>query len=110
VDRLLAWLKDYLNAVQFAGGSPNIAVCYLPLIDEDIPNITPLSPTSIEDEYVATNKYNEDRIGPITRAHAKLLEQQVNLLFIEADVLFKENHLFEPEAASSATSWSDAVI
>jgi hypothetical protein len=32
VDRPLTWLQDYFNAVQFAGGSPNIAVRYLPLM------------------------------------------------------------------------------
>jgi hypothetical protein len=28
----LTWLQDYFNVVQFAGGSPNVAVCYLPLM------------------------------------------------------------------------------
>jgi hypothetical protein len=32
VDRPLTWLQDYFNAVQFAGGSPNVAVRYLPLM------------------------------------------------------------------------------
>jgi hypothetical protein len=32
----LTWLQDYFNAVQFAGGSPNIAVCYLPLMPSGI--------------------------------------------------------------------------
>jgi hypothetical protein len=32
VDMPLTWLQDYFNAVQFAGGSPNIAVRYLPLM------------------------------------------------------------------------------
>jgi hypothetical protein len=32
VDRPLTWLQDYFNAVQFAGGSPNIAARYLPLM------------------------------------------------------------------------------
>jgi hypothetical protein len=43
--------------------------------DEDIPIIPPLSPTPFDDEDVAVNKSNEIRIGPITRARAKLLEQ-----------------------------------
>ena len=48
-------------------------------IDEDIPTLTP-SPTTTEDVPAAINKIqsNEIRIGPITRARAKLLEQQVN--------------------------------
>jgi hypothetical protein len=41
--------------------------------DEDIPITPPLSPTPF-DEDVAAKKSNEIRIGPITRAHAKLLE------------------------------------
>jgi hypothetical protein len=28
----LTWLQDYFNAVQFAAGSPNVAVRYLPLM------------------------------------------------------------------------------
>jgi hypothetical protein len=32
VDRPLTWLQDYFNAVQFTGGSPNVAICYLPLM------------------------------------------------------------------------------
>jgi hypothetical protein len=55
-------------------------------LDEDIPITPPLSPAPIDDEDVATKKSNEIRIGPITRAHEKLLEQQVNSLLIEPDV------------------------
>ena len=36
---------------------------------------------------------DEIRIGPITRAHAKLIEQQVNLLLIESDYFLNENCL-----------------
>jgi hypothetical protein len=42
--------------------------------DEDIPITPPLSPTPF-DEDVAAKKSNEIRIGPITRARVKLLEQ-----------------------------------
>jgi hypothetical protein len=35
VDRPLTWLQDYFNAVQFARGSPNVAVRYLPLMLSD---------------------------------------------------------------------------
>ncbi|KAK1601928.1 hypothetical protein QYE76_027033 [Lolium multiflorum] len=47
--------------------------------DEDIPTslLPPSSP--IEDEPAVKLKSNEVRIGPITRARAKLLKQQVNL-------------------------------
>ena len=39
------------------------------------------------------HKSNEIRIGPITRARAKLLEQQVNLFLIESDVLLNEDFI-----------------
>ena len=47
--------------------------------DEDIPTITP-PPITSEDAPITAEKIqsNEIRIGPITRARAKLLEQQVN--------------------------------
>jgi hypothetical protein len=46
--------------------------------DEDIAITPPFSPAPIDDEDVAAKKSNVIRIGPITRARAKLLEQQVN--------------------------------
>ena len=58
--------------------------------DEDIPS--PLSSTPIDD-VAAQDKPNEVRIGPITRARAKLLEQQVNSLLIESDVLIDESFI-----------------
>jgi hypothetical protein len=61
--------------------------------DKDIPITPPLSPTPFDDEDVAAKKYNEIRIGSIIRAHAKLLEQQVNSLLIEPDLLFSENFI-----------------
>src|SRR4051812_35314461 len=39
------------------------------------------------------DKSNEIRIRPITRARAKLIEQQVNLLLIESDVVLNENYI-----------------
>src|SRR3954462_7941586 len=36
---------------------------------------------------------NEIIISPITRARAKLIEQQVNLLLIESDVVLNENYI-----------------
>ena len=62
--------------------------------DEDIPTITP-SPHDNEDTPVAAKKKSTDemRIGPITRARAKLIEQQVNLLLIESDYFANENCL-----------------
>ena len=58
--------------------------------DEDIPSSSPLSP--INDVAVQENP-NEVRIGPMTRACAKLLEQQVNSLLIECDVCDYENFI-----------------
>ena len=36
---------------------------------------------------------DEIRIGPITRARAKLLNQQVNSLLTESDILLDENFI-----------------
>ncbi|KAK1616639.1 hypothetical protein QYE76_022156 [Lolium multiflorum] len=66
--------------------TPHGVFCYN---DEDIPTslIPPSSP--IEDEPVVKLKSNEVRIGPMTRARAKLLKQQVNLFL--NDTLIDEN-------------------
>src|SRR3954471_8274448 len=62
--------------------------------DDDIPILTP-TPVTTDDVPAATNKdkSNEIRIGPITRARAKLLEQQVNLFLNKPDVLLNENFI-----------------
>ncbi|KAK1694478.1 hypothetical protein QYE76_011175 [Lolium multiflorum] len=59
--------------------------------DEDIPTslLPPSFPT--EDEPAVKLKSNEVRIGPITRARAKLLKQQVNLFL--NDTLIDENFI-----------------
>ncbi|KAK1618698.1 hypothetical protein QYE76_024215 [Lolium multiflorum] len=61
------------------------------MTDEDIP--TSLLPPSLptEDEPAVKLKSNEVRIGPITRARAKLLKQQVNLFL--NDTLIDENFI-----------------
>jgi hypothetical protein len=61
------------------------------LIHEDIP--TTLLPLSLQDEEDAAVKLksNEVRIGPMTRARAKLLKQQVNLFL--SDTLIDENFI-----------------
>jgi hypothetical protein len=62
--------------------------------DEDIPTIDPSPPHEIEQSIAAKKKSNDEiRIGPITRARAKLIEQQVNLLLIESDYFVNENCL-----------------
>ncbi|KAK1692643.1 hypothetical protein QYE76_009340 [Lolium multiflorum] len=60
-------------------------------VDEDIS--TTLLPPSLQDEYdaVVKLKSNEVRIGPMTRARAKLLKQQVNLFL--CDTLIDENFI-----------------
>ncbi|KAK1693851.1 hypothetical protein QYE76_010548 [Lolium multiflorum] len=60
-------------------------------LDEDIP--TSLLPPSLptEDEPAVKLKSNEVRIGPMTRARAKLLKQQVNLFL--NDTLIDENFI-----------------
>ena len=50
------------------------------LNDEDIPTLSPIEDVAVQD------KPNEVRIGPMTRARAKLLEQQVNSLLLDYDV------------------------
>ncbi|KAK1664690.1 hypothetical protein QYE76_052849 [Lolium multiflorum] len=59
--------------------------------DEDIP--TSLLPPSLqaEDDPAVKLKSNEVRIGPMTRARAKLLKQQVNLFL--SDTLIDENFI-----------------
>ncbi|KAK1617425.1 hypothetical protein QYE76_022942 [Lolium multiflorum] len=61
--------------------------------DEDIPTslLPPSSP--IEDEPAVKLKSNEVRIGPITRARAKLLKQQVNLYQEETSIARGEEQL-----------------
>jgi hypothetical protein len=53
------------------------------------------SPLRDDDKQVAAKKKSNDEIGigPITRARAKLIEQQVNLLLIESDYFINENCL-----------------
>ena len=62
--------------------------------DEDIRTITP-SPIDDEELPVAakTKSNDEIRIGPITRARAKLLEQHVNSLLVENAISFDENFI-----------------
>ena len=60
--------------------------------DEDIHTLDTSSPH--DDHQAAAKKSNDEiRIGPITRARAKLLEQQVNSLLIESEYFDKENCL-----------------
>jgi hypothetical protein len=64
------------------------------LYDEDIPTTQP-SPPTIDDPIVADQDKSNDeiRIRPITRARAKLLQQQVNSLLAESDIYCNENFI-----------------
>jgi hypothetical protein len=65
--------------------------------DEDIHTIHPSPIHNEEQQVAAKDKSNEIRIGPITRAHPKLLEQQVNSLFVESDIYSNESFIL-PES------------
>ena len=62
--------------------------------DEDIHSFDP-PPNHVDDHHVATKKKPNDeiRIGPITRARAKLIEQQMNSLLVEHVVFFNESFI-----------------
>jgi len=66
-------------------------ICIESLFDEDIPTSLLPPPLPIEDEPAVKLKSNEVRIGPMTRARAKLLKQQVNLFL--NDTLIDENFI-----------------
>jgi hypothetical protein len=72
--------------------------------DEDIPTLVPSSPPN-DDQTIAAKKVPTDdiRIGPIMRARAKVLEQQVNLFLVERDVFINENFIL-PE------SWCISIL
>jgi hypothetical protein len=53
-------------------------------VDEDIPTPTPAA---------AKDTSNDVMIGPMTRARAKLLEQQVNSLLAEPNIFINENFI-----------------
>jgi hypothetical protein len=62
--------------------------------DEDIPTTQP-SPPTVDDPIVADQDKSNDEIsiGPITRACAKLLQQQVNSLLAESHIYYNENFI-----------------
>ena len=78
------------------GASPfsAMSVFFSPRSDEDIHTIVPSTLHDDDKEVAAQKKSNDEiRIGPITRARAKLIEQQVNLLLKESDYFINENCL-----------------
>ena len=73
------------------GSGQRVGSCAFARSDEDIPTEPP---PPYEDPHVAAkDKSNEVRIGPMTRARAKLLEQQVNLFLAQTDVCIDENFI-----------------
>jgi len=76
--------------LQIAGRDRVTRLTEATIDDEDIPTITP---TEDAPTVARKSQSNEIRIGPITRARAKLLEQQVNLLLNESGTLIDENFI-----------------
>jgi hypothetical protein len=62
-------------------------------IDEGIPTSSPSSVDDIAGCVDVQHKLHDLRTGPITRARAKLLEQQVNSLLIEYNLFTYENFI-----------------
>jgi hypothetical protein len=67
--------------------------------DEDIPTLILTSPLN-DDQTISAKKVPTDdiRIGPITRARAKLLEQQVDLFLVEPDVFIINESFILPKS------------
>jgi hypothetical protein len=71
VDRPLTWLQDYFNAVQFAGGSPNVVVRYLPLMLSSTARqwINDLAENSIQTRFDMQTAFTENFKGTYKRPH-----------------------------------------
>jgi hypothetical protein len=88
-----AWIRFLLPIITLRRRDFNLLLLNSP-IDEDIPTTQP-SPPTVDDPIVADQDKSNDeiRIGPITRARAKLLQQQVNSLLAESDIYCNENFI-----------------
>ena len=84
------------------GGLTPFQINSIMVSDENIPSPLPFS--SIDDVAVQ-DKPNEVRIGPMTRARAKLLGQQVNSLLVEFDVCDNENFILPVEVCPRQFPW-----
>ena len=82
-----------LNASARTFLSSMISANFSSISDEDIPTIVTPPPHDVDQPIAAKKSNDEIRIGPITRARAKLIEQQVNSLLIESDYFLNENGL-----------------
>jgi hypothetical protein len=71
VDRPLTWLQDYFNTVQFAGGSPNVVVRYLPLMLSGTARqwINNLVENSIQTWFDMQTAFTKNFEGTYKRAH-----------------------------------------
>jgi hypothetical protein len=71
VDRPLTWLQDYFNAVQFAGGSPNVVVRYLPMMLSGTARqwINDLAENSIQTWFDIQTAFTENFEGTYKRPH-----------------------------------------
>jgi hypothetical protein len=71
VDRPLTWLQDYFNAVQFAGGSPNVDVRYLPLMLSGTARqwINDLAENSIQTWFDMQTAFTKNFEGTYKRPH-----------------------------------------
>jgi hypothetical protein len=71
VDMPLTWLQDYFNAVQFAGGSPNVAIRYLPLMLSGTARqwINDLAENSIQTWFDMQTAFTENFEGTYKRPH-----------------------------------------
>jgi hypothetical protein len=67
----LTWVQDYFNAVQFAGGSPNVVVRYLPLMLSDTARqwINDLEENSIQTWFDMQTAFTENFEGTYKRPH-----------------------------------------
>jgi hypothetical protein len=63
------------------------------LHDEGIPSSLASPIDDIADQVAVQDEPNDICIGPITRARAKLLQQQVNSLFVKYNTFINENFI-----------------
>jgi hypothetical protein len=71
VDKPLTWLQDYFNAVQFAGGSPNVAIRCLPLMLSGTARqwINDLAENSIQTWFDMQTAFTKNFVGTYKRPH-----------------------------------------
>jgi hypothetical protein len=83
------WHKTSMNYFSFSCGPGAVSI----KSDEGIPTSLPSSIDDIAGRVDVQHKPDDLRTGPITRARAKLLEQQVNSLLTEYNLFTNENFI-----------------